>query len=79
MGWCRFSWACFDFFCLLFSWVSSLSQLISQVDFQDVNARTLAERKREEEKQRRLDRIYRERSEQAVREMEGESPGPGRG
>ncbi|XP_006108273.2 UV-stimulated scaffold protein A isoform X1 [Myotis lucifugus] len=41
-----------------------------QVDFQDVNARTLAERKREEEKQRRLDRIYRERSEQAVREME---------
>ncbi|XP_014388949.1 PREDICTED: UV-stimulated scaffold protein A, partial [Myotis brandtii] len=43
---------------------------ISQVDFQDVNARTLAERKREEEKQRRLDRIYRERSEQAVREME---------
>lgn len=51
---------------------------ISQVDFQDVNARTLAERKREEEKQRRLDRIYRERSEQAVREMEGEPPGPGR-
>lgn len=44
-----------------------------------MNARTLAERKREEEKQRRLDRIYRERSEQAVREMEGESPGPGRG
>ncbi|XP_059533812.1 UV-stimulated scaffold protein A isoform X3 [Myotis daubentonii] len=41
-----------------------------QVDFQDVHARTLAERKREEEKQRRLDRIYRERSEQAVREME---------
>ncbi|XP_036136248.1 UV-stimulated scaffold protein A isoform X2 [Molossus molossus] len=41
-----------------------------QVDFQDVNARTLAERKREEEKQRRLDRIYRERSEQAVQEME---------
>lgn len=41
-----------------------------QVDFQDVSARTLAERKREEEKQRRLDRIYRDRSEQAVREME---------
>ncbi|XP_054438180.1 UV-stimulated scaffold protein A [Pteronotus mesoamericanus] len=41
-----------------------------QVDFQDVNARTPAERKREEEKQRRLDRIYRERSEQAAREME---------
>ncbi|XP_036903122.1 UV-stimulated scaffold protein A isoform X2 [Sturnira hondurensis] len=41
-----------------------------QVDFQDVNARTPAERKREEEKQRRLDRIYRGRAEQAVREMQ---------
>ncbi|XP_036982806.2 UV-stimulated scaffold protein A isoform X2 [Artibeus jamaicensis] len=41
-----------------------------QVDFQDVNTRTPVERKREEEKQRRLDRIYRERSEQAVREMQ---------
>uniref|UniRef100_A0A452TJ35 UV-stimulated scaffold protein A n=1 Tax=Ursus maritimus TaxID=29073 RepID=A0A452TJ35_URSMA len=41
-----------------------------QVDFQDVSARTLAERKREEEKQKRLDRIYRERSERAIREME---------
>lgn len=44
-----------------------------------MNARTPAERKREEEKQRRLDRIYRERSEQAVREMEGESPDPAGG
>ncbi|KAM9237673.1 UV-stimulated scaffold protein A [Dugong dugon] len=41
-----------------------------QVDFQDVNARTVAERKREEEKQRRLDNIYRERAKQAEREME---------
>ncbi|XP_032348158.1 UV-stimulated scaffold protein A isoform X2 [Camelus ferus] len=41
-----------------------------QVDFQDVNARTLAERKREEEKRHRLERIYRERSERAAREME---------
>ncbi|XP_032712481.1 UV-stimulated scaffold protein A isoform X3 [Lontra canadensis] len=41
-----------------------------QVDFQDVSARTVAERKREEEKQKRLDRIYREKSEQAIREME---------
>ncbi|XP_036709634.1 UV-stimulated scaffold protein A isoform X3 [Balaenoptera musculus] len=41
-----------------------------QVDFQDVDARTLAERKRAEEKQKRLDRIYKERSEQAVQEME---------
>ncbi|XP_045844606.1 UV-stimulated scaffold protein A isoform X2 [Meles meles] len=41
-----------------------------QVDFQDVSARTLAERKQEEEKQKRLDRIYREKSERAIREME---------
>ncbi|KAI5775812.1 UVSSA protein [Gulo gulo luscus] len=41
-----------------------------QVDFQDVSARTLAERKREEEKQKRLDKIYREKSERAIREME---------
>ncbi|KAB0354243.1 hypothetical protein FD755_022781 [Muntiacus reevesi] len=41
-----------------------------QVDFQDLDARTLAERKRAEEKQKRLDRIYKERSEWAAREME---------
>ncbi|XP_053433772.1 UV-stimulated scaffold protein A isoform X2 [Nycticebus coucang] len=41
-----------------------------KVDFQDVNARTLAERKREEEKQKHLDKIYRERAQQAEREME---------
>uniref|UniRef100_A0ABI7Z107 UV-stimulated scaffold protein A n=1 Tax=Felis catus TaxID=9685 RepID=A0ABI7Z107_FELCA len=41
-----------------------------KVDFEDVSARTLAERKREEEKQKRLDRIYRERCERAVRDME---------
>nr|XP_005896371.1 PREDICTED: UV-stimulated scaffold protein A [Bos mutus] len=41
-----------------------------QVDFQDVDARTLAERKRAEERQKRLDRIYKERSEWAAREME---------
>ncbi|XP_054942250.1 UV-stimulated scaffold protein A isoform X1 [Physeter macrocephalus] len=41
-----------------------------QVDFQDVDARTLAERRRAEEKQKRLDRIYKERSERAAREME---------
>lgn len=39
-----------------------------------MNARTLAERKREEEKQKRLDKIYRERSERAAKQMEGESP-----
>jgi hypothetical protein len=43
----------------------------SQVDFQDVNARTLAERKREEEKQKHLDKIHRERAELAQREIEG--------
>ncbi|XP_013362259.1 PREDICTED: UV-stimulated scaffold protein A isoform X2 [Chinchilla lanigera] len=43
---------------------------IKKVDFQDVSARTPAERRREEEKQRRLDRIYAERAEQAAREME---------
>lgn len=48
------------------------SPSISQVDFQDVSGRTVAERKREEEKQKRLDRIYREKSERAIREMEGE-------
>ncbi|XP_012667743.1 UV-stimulated scaffold protein A isoform X1 [Otolemur garnettii] len=41
-----------------------------KVDFQDVNARTLAERKREEEKQKHLDKIYRERAQQAEKEME---------
>ncbi|XP_004847501.1 UV-stimulated scaffold protein A isoform X4 [Heterocephalus glaber] len=49
-----------------------------KVDFQDVNARTLAERKREEEKQKHLDRIYRERAEQAEREMEEMSEEIGR-
>ncbi|XP_045384280.1 UV-stimulated scaffold protein A [Lemur catta] len=41
-----------------------------KVDFQDVNVRTLAEKKREEEKQKHLDKIYRERAQQAEREME---------
>nr|XP_012638821.1 UV-stimulated scaffold protein A isoform X2 [Microcebus murinus] len=41
-----------------------------KVDFQDVSARTLAERRREEEKQKHLDKIYKERAQQAEREME---------
>ena len=41
------------------------------MDFNDVQARTLAERKREEEKQRRLDRIYKEKVEKATMDMEG--------
>ncbi|RXM34336.1 UV-stimulated scaffold protein A [Acipenser ruthenus] len=34
---------------------------VKKVDFHDVEARTLAERKREEEKQKRLERIYKEK------------------
>lgn len=41
------------------------------MDFHDVEARTLAERKRQEEKQKRLERIYKERLEKAKQEMEG--------
>ncbi|XP_074922742.1 UV-stimulated scaffold protein A isoform X1 [Chelonoidis abingdonii] len=41
-----------------------------KVDFQDVNVRTLAERRREEEKQKRLDNIYKERAKRAEKEME---------
>ncbi|XP_067240998.1 UV-stimulated scaffold protein A [Chanodichthys erythropterus] len=43
---------------------------IKKVDFQDVEARTLAERKRHEEKQKRLERIYKEKLEKAKQEME---------
>lgn len=42
-----------------------------QVDFHDVQARTLAERKREEERQKRLERIYKDKVEKATKEMEG--------
>ncbi|KAM9142636.1 UV-stimulated scaffold protein A isoform 2-T2 [Pangshura tecta] len=41
-----------------------------KVDFQDVNVRTLAERRREEEKQKRLDNIYKEKAKRAEKEME---------
>nr|XP_015200496.1 PREDICTED: UV-stimulated scaffold protein A isoform X2 [Lepisosteus oculatus] len=43
---------------------------VKKVDFQDVQARTLAERKREEERQRRLERIYNEKVKRAEREMQ---------
>ncbi|XP_075800098.1 UV-stimulated scaffold protein A [Microtus pennsylvanicus] len=43
---------------------------IKKVDFRDVNARSLAERKREEEKQKHLDKIHKESAERAKREME---------
>lgn len=41
-----------------------------KVDFRDINVRTLAERKREEEKQKHLDKIHRESADRAKREME---------
>lgn len=40
-----------------------------KVDFQDVHARTVAERKREEEKQKRLDNVYKEKAKRAEKEM----------
>lgn len=44
-----------------------------KVDFQDVDARTVAQRRREEERRKHLDKIHRERAEQAAREMEDAS------
>lgn len=43
---------------------------VKKVDFHDVEARTLAERKREEEKQKRLERIYKEKVTKVDMEME---------
>uniref|UniRef100_U3ESP5 UV-stimulated scaffold protein A n=1 Tax=Micrurus fulvius TaxID=8637 RepID=U3ESP5_MICFL len=45
-----------------------------KVDFQDVHARTLAERKRDEERQKRLDNIYKEKAQKAEKEIEEASP-----
>lgn len=42
-----------------------------QVDFQDAEARTVAERGREDERQRRMERIFKERVEAASKDMEG--------
>ncbi|KAM3837264.1 UV-stimulated scaffold protein A [Vipera latastei] len=44
-----------------------------KVDFQDVHARTLAERKRDEEKQKRLDNIYKDKAQKAEKEMKDTS------
>ncbi|NXD62141.1 UVSSA protein, partial [Eolophus roseicapillus] len=41
-----------------------------KVDFEDVHARTMAERRREEEKQKRLDNVYKAKAERAEKEME---------
>lgn len=41
------------------------------MDFQDAEARTVAERRREEDRRRRMEVIYKERVEAASKEMEG--------
>lgn len=43
----------------------------SQIDFQDAEARTVVERRRETERQRRMEAIYKERVEAASKDMEG--------
>ncbi|KAM9856778.1 UV-stimulated scaffold protein A [Aulostomus maculatus] len=43
---------------------------VKKVDFEDAEARTVAERRREEERQRRMERIYRDRVEAATKDME---------
>lgn len=42
-----------------------------QVDFQDVESRTVAERRREEERQRRMEVLYKEKVEAASKDMDG--------
>lgn len=44
---------------------------LSQVDFQDVEARTVVERRREEERHRRMEAIYKEKVEAASKDMGG--------
>ncbi|XP_047209035.1 UV-stimulated scaffold protein A isoform X2 [Girardinichthys multiradiatus] len=43
---------------------------VKKVDFQDAEARTVAERRREEERQRKMARIYKARVEAAAKDME---------
>uniref|UniRef100_A0A8C5GPF7 UV-stimulated scaffold protein A n=1 Tax=Gouania willdenowi TaxID=441366 RepID=A0A8C5GPF7_GOUWI len=43
---------------------------VKKVDFQDVEARTVAERRREEERRRKMETIYRDRVEAASKDME---------
>ncbi|XP_034399232.1 UV-stimulated scaffold protein A isoform X1 [Cyclopterus lumpus] len=43
---------------------------VKKVDFQDAEAKTLAERRREEERQRKMQRIYKERVEAASKDMD---------
>ncbi|XP_065517122.1 UV-stimulated scaffold protein A [Lathamus discolor] len=41
-----------------------------KVDFEDVHARTITERRREEEKRKRMDNVYKEKAKRAEKEME---------
>lgn len=43
------------------------------MDFQDAEARTIAERRREEERRRRMETLYKEKVEAASKEMEGKN------
>ncbi|XP_033830261.1 UV-stimulated scaffold protein A isoform X1 [Periophthalmus magnuspinnatus] len=43
---------------------------VKKVDFQDAEARTVAERRREEERRSRLERIYKEKADAATKDME---------
>ncbi|XP_068596416.1 UV-stimulated scaffold protein A isoform X2 [Brachionichthys hirsutus] len=43
---------------------------VKKVDFQDVESRTVAERRREEERQRRMEALYREKVEAASKDMD---------
>uniref|UniRef100_A0A8D3AY02 UV-stimulated scaffold protein A n=1 Tax=Scophthalmus maximus TaxID=52904 RepID=A0A8D3AY02_SCOMX len=43
---------------------------VKKVDFQDAEARSIAERRREEERRRRMERIYKEKVEAASKDME---------
>ncbi|KAJ8387393.1 hypothetical protein AAFF_G00157700 [Aldrovandia affinis] len=47
---------------------------VKKVDFQDVQARTVPERRRQEEREKRLERIYRDKVTKAVQEMEEATP-----
>lgn len=49
----------------------AVAAVVCQVDFQDAEARTVAERRREEERQRRREAMYKERVEAAAKDMEG--------
>lgn len=59
--------------CLITIVISCAPAHSVQVDFRDVEARTLAERRRQEEKQQRLERIYKGKLEKAKEDMEGKA------